>query len=234
MKDLYNVDQALKQKAAKKKKEASDGEALQSEVDKEILAAAERTEAQNYKKAHAARLKLESAAELQKGTTEEMHRQGEKITHAKKSALKVHKNAEGADELADTIEKESHLFNFGVPFWGGIKKWWSKNRKEKKDVGAIEQTMGSQSAGSQSEQAEASEESEYEGNAQTEEYVPGEAKTNEELGRILHSVRHINKTANKQSKMAKEQETDLRDINVLNEYSKKKVDKTDSKLKKGL
>lgn len=226
MKDPYTIDQALKQKTKSK-----EGSTLQDEIDQEIVKEAERTEEMNYKKAKAARMRLEKSAEVQKGTTEEMKRQGEKITHAKKSALKVHKNAEDASQLADSIERESHMFNIGVPFLGRIKKWWSKDKKEEKEIEAVQNSVNAEDA---DPEKGASEESETPREQTGEEYIPGQHKTDSELFKILHSVKKINKEASVQSKEASKQKVDLYDINKINEYSKKKVDKTDYKLKKGM
>lgn len=229
MKDPYSVEQALQQKTKPREKQ-NDTASMQDEIDQEIIREAERTEARNYKKAKAARMKLEKAAETQKGTTTEMKVQGEKIGAAKKAALHVHKNAEQADKLADKIEEESHMFNFSLPFVGRIKNWWSRNKKEEREIGEME---ASAAADEGEAEVEADEGYESEEGA-AEEYVPGQRKTDKELKKILHNVRRINKEASVQSKMASKQEVDLKDINKVNEYSKKKVDKTDFKLKKGL
>lgn len=233
MKIQYSVDKALKQKTAKKKKQSEDRNIMQEEIDQNILEAAEQMEAENYKKAKAGRLKLEYAADLQKHTTDEMRSQGEKIVHAKASALNVHKGASNADKLAETIEKESHLFNFGIPFWGGIKRWWNKNRVEENDIESMQQSMEATDAEAK-EGMEGYGSNENEAHSGEQEYIPGQHKTDAELRKILQTVKGINKEASIQSQMAEKQKTDLQDINKINEYSKKKVDKVDFKLKKGM
>lgn len=222
MKDPYNVEQAQKTK---------ESSSLQDEVDEEIKKEAQRTEAQNYKKAKDARMKLEKSAQTQKETTDEMRRQGETIHKAKGAAINVHDNAGKAEELADSIEKESHMFNFGIPFKAQIKKWWNKNRREASDVENIKKRE-QEAAPTEGEAAEevASNIEEEDG----EEYVPGQKKTDSELHKILHSVKSIKKEATVQKNEASKQKVDLQDINKLNEYSKKKVDKTDEQLRKGL
>lgn len=230
MKNPYDIDQAQQHKQKQKTQENSSS--LQEEVDQEIKKEAERVEAVNHKKAKEARMKLEKSAQTQKGTTDEMRRQGEKITSAKKSALKVHSNADEANKLADNIEKESHMFNFGVPFLGRIKKWWARDKNEEREI----EKIGNEDKDEGNDKEESGYESEEYKDVENEgsEYIAGQHKTDAELYKILHSVKKINKEAESQSKLAKKQTVDLQDINKVNEYSKKKVDKADENLKKGL
>lgn len=67
-----------------------------------------------------------------------------------------------------------------------------------------------------------------------EEYIPGQHKSDKELYKILHAAKQVNKEAQAQSTIAKKQTTDLNDINKVNEYSKKTVDRAERNLKKGL
>lgn len=231
MKDIYNVESAQE---SKKKKQASaqSQQSLQGEVDQEIEKHAQRLEEQNYKKAKGARMKLEKAAQQHKGTTHEMRRQGEKIKTAKKSAVKVHENAGEAGQLAEDIEKEGHMFNVGVPFWGRIKKWWKRDRTEEREVSDIKK--GTDTPQSEYEEDAPAEASEEEFSSQEEEYIPGQKKTDSELRKILKGLKGVKKDTRAQSGLMHKQKSDLQEIKKVNEYSKKKVDKADEELKKGL
>lgn len=224
MKNPYNLERAQKKKEQEQVQ-------LEQEMGDEIMDEAAKLEQKNYEKTRAARKRLEKSAQKQQKTTDEIRRQGRTIRKSKGAALNVHENVGKAEGLAEDIEKESHLFSFGVPFWGSIKKWWNKDRAEINEVDRVKGEMEEYDSGD--EPANEIPE-EYEEKEEGEEYVPGQKKTDKELNKILHTVRNINSEAKAQSEMAKKQKTDLKDINRLNEYSKKKTDKTDAELKKGL
>lgn len=219
MKDPYDLKKAQKEKMSS---------SLQEEIDEEIIREAKRTEAKNYEKSKAAREKLEAAALKQKETTEEMRRQGESIKKAKGAALNVHTNANKAEITADKIEHESHMFNFSFPFVARIKKWWTTNTKQEKEVEEIK-NRNDEPIESEvySEEQELDEEDD-------DEYIPGQHKTDRELYKILSAAKKVNKEASVQSRLAEKQKTDLDDINKVNEFSKRKVEKTEKNLKKGL
>lgn len=227
MKDVYNLEQAQKQKKREQK-------SLQEDVDAEILEDAARLEKQNYSTAKAARKRLERSAELQKETTDELRRQGASIRKSKKAALNVHKNVGHAGNLADDISKESRMFNIGIPFWGRIKKWWGKDTEEDKRAEAVKSSLEDGDDDVPERRAQSHDNDIEFDDEDVEECVPGQKKTDEELKSILKVIKNVREGAAINAKLTEKQTTDLKDITKLNEYSKKKVDKTDTELNKGL
>lgn len=236
MPNRYSVNRAQEELQQQQKKQRSKQEQADAAIQEEVA----RIERQNYQEAKQARLKLEQSALTQKEATDEMRRQGEKIHKTRRAALKVHDNADEAEELAESIERESHMFKVSPGWWGSVKKWWKKDSREEGDVNrvrqAIEEERGAAPEDDQEEAAVAntSDEEALSEPSGEEEYIQGQRRTDSELRKILKVTQKIRREAEAQSTIAKKQTTNLKDINELNEYSKKKVDKTDSELKKGL
>jgi len=222
----YDINAYKQQQEQEKKAKTED------DVDKEILEEAEKIEKMNYRKSKDARKLLERSAKQQKETTNEMQMQGEKIGKAKKTALKVHSHAGEAEELADKLDKESHFFSFRLPFAASISKWWNKDSKEESNIERIKKNA-EMDEGIYPDRDE-SESFESESTDEENEYIKGQGKTDKEMKRILKNVKQINKEAGTQKRLSEKQRLDLNDIKKVNEYTKKRVDKTDKELKKGL
>ncbi|KAI5154119.1 hypothetical protein ENBRE01_3301, partial [Enteropsectra breve] len=160
----------------------------------------------------------------------------EQIKKAKGAALNVHGKAGEAEALADDIEKESHFFNFSLPFSEKVKSWWKRDKKEEAEIERIKKQNEKEGVIEPLDEEDGLDAAHgaAEKGSNSDEYVPGQDKTDKELSKILTTVKGINKEAQIQKEMGKKQTADLKDIDVVNEYSKRKVDKTDEDLKKGL
>ncbi|OQS54196.1 hypothetical protein EHP00_839 [Ecytonucleospora hepatopenaei] len=215
MKNIYDAEQI--QKEAKKKRDE------QEQADATILEEAERIEQQNYQKAKQARLELERAADTQQQTTQTMRAQGEKIGMAKTSAEKVNRNAKAANDLAIELEDNRSAFSCNFGCITGIKKWCSRDAGEEEAVKGLK--MNRSGAVPETKQIE---ENEYV--PEGEEYIKGQHNTDKEMSKILHNLKKINAEADTQDKLAKQQKTDLEDIQRANAYTQKQVEKTDKRL----
>ncbi|ORD94233.1 hypothetical protein ECANGB1_994 [Enterospora canceri] len=219
MKDLYDTGQI--QKESQKKRQS------QEDADKHIMQEAEKIEEQNLQKAKQARMKLEEAAETQKGTTQTMRAQGEKIIDAKKSASKTHKNAKAANDLAIDLHENRNAWAINCGCITSIKKWCSREGGEEEAMSGLKRNRGGTVKDNDEESSEVIE-------VEGEEYVKGANKTDTEMKKILHGLKKINKEADVQTKVAGKQKTDLEDISKANEYTKKEVDATNKRLEKDL
>lgn len=219
MKDLYDTNQIQKQ-AEKKRTE-------QEEADATILQEAERIEEMNFQKSKQARMELERAADTQKQTTETMRAQGEKIGAAKNSARRLNKNAGAANDLAIELEDNRSAFSCNFGCLTGIRKWCSREGGEKEAVQGLDMNRGD----AVPETKEIVEE-EYDDSGK--EYIKGQHKTDKEMSKILHNLKKINAEASTQDQLAKQQKTDLEDIQRANDYTERQVRKTDQRLNKEL
>ena len=219
MKDLYDTKE-IQSQAQKKRDE-------QAEADATILHEAERIEELNYQKAKQARMNLEQAADTQKQTTQTMRAQGEKIGQAKTSAERVNANARAANDLAIELEDNRSAFSCcSFSCFTNIRKWCSREKGEDEALRGLKMNR----SGSVPETREVKEEVFEEGA----EYVKGQNKTDNEMTKILNNLKKINAEADTQNDLAKQQKTDLEDIQRANEYTERQVTKTDQRLNKEL
>lgn len=212
MKDLYNLE--------KTKEKDSQAAAL----DDELLKEAKEIERENFEKTKKARKMLEEAEMKQKLTTDEIRMQNEKLEHAKEEAIATYENAEKAKELGATLKCEEDAFDPFGKAKAAFARWTGRNRaadqeiekmksKEREDIILDESTSSSSIK-----------------LAKDADMLPEEANTNEELKKILGTVKRINKETDVQTKESKKQETNLQDIMKASELAKKSTKEADKTL----
>lgn len=207
--NVYSLDEALKSKKERK-------------VSQDVIDEATNIERQNYERAKDIRMRLDESSLKQKGTTEELMRQGETLDNAKKAAIGVNMNARRGAELTEDIEREGRIFSCELPCVRAVKKWFRGNKGDIDDIVNKKEKM--------EEEEEVPGHVVFEGGE--EEYIPGQRKTDEEMVGVLNGVRQIRKEANKQNKETRRQETVVRDISNINERSEKVIKDTDKELKR--
>lgn len=196
---------------------------LQKQIEKASKNKAVDIEKGSYKKTKSARMKLEEAANKQKGTTNRMRMINENLKEGKKSGVKTYKNAKLAREQATELNKEKNMFNPFSKTRGKIEKWQDKDTKAEAEIKEIENQK---------------DENENEGykNSGTEANIFGggsfkeEEQTNKELMKILQTTKEIEKETAAQSKEGKKQKKHLEDIEKTAEHAKKEAEKATKKL----
>lgn len=184
-----------------------------------------KTEKENYKKAKAARLKLEKAADVQKGTTNEIRKATANLGVADKSGIKAYENAKHAKQQANQLISEQNAFNPLANTQAGMKGWMENNAKADASIEEIKKRLNQDS---KEEEHSASTVSEINFGGKFDE----EKQTNKELGKILQTVKQIDKETEIQKKEGEKEATQLKDIGKTAEYAKKEADLANKKLEK--
>lgn len=216
MDDPYNIEDIDQQNKPK----------IEQEIDEEAKKA-EEIERGTHQKTKLARKKLEKAEQKQKLTTDEMRRQNEKLEEARQSAFKTYENAEEANRKVTELEKERSGLGMFASARAKISNWAGGDAAARRDV---EEMKGRTFEDGSSEAQPASTKIEEKGKVN--EGVKGEKETNEELERILKTVKNINKETEIQSKEGKKEETRLKDIMKTTKYAEDPAKKATEKLEK--
>lgn len=203
MSDFYNIDSVNQKQKPKQQDDSS------------IVQEAERIEQQNYDEAHRIKKQLSEAHLNQKEATTEMKRQTETLGHTRKSAHGVHQEAQKGEDLADDIDREGRIFSCRFACIDKIFKWFRKTEDKQTEV--------------KDEEVPQAKHKEFQ---ETDEFVPGQNKTDKELVGVLNTVRNIRQQAEVQSNEAQKQKTVIGDIGRTNEESEKVIKRTDEHLKK--
>lgn len=214
MKDPYDLRKAQNKKMA-----------LEASLEEDAKRKANKIEVDSNKLAMNARKKLEKAEKMQKKTTTNMLKQNEKLLVAKEETFKIHQEAEDAKARAVALEKEQDGFDPFSSLKTGFTTWAEKDTEGEQAIERMKE-----------KQFESNEWDEYSGINEivSDDGRTIEAKTNEELKKILQSVRRINKETDVQSKVGEKQETNLQDIMKASEYAKKSIGEADDRLRKDL
>lgn len=214
MKDLYSAQNYQKFLQKQKKKEKK------SALDEEIEAKAKEIEKQNYEMAHGARKKLESGYSKQKETTKELQSQGEKLEKADVDAQTIEKDVQEGKHLTKKIKEEGKLFNFKLPFVGGIKKLFKpkKNDDPKPEKQPKKRVV-----------AQPEEESRV---AMDKNLIPGQEKTDKELEQIYKTLKNIKGEARTQQDEMSRQKQSIENIGKRTQKSEKEMENVTDELKK--
>lgn len=197
---------------------------LEAELDNDTANKAKEIEQQNYKKAHAARKKLQEAEAVHKQTTKELELQNEKLENVKHS--KIAEEADKARENAIKFENEKNAFN---PLSGAACAF----KQFKSDMNDGKVRRMSHDNNDVGIGMEASEDSVTHAELKDNSNATKEEKTtNDELRKMLKSLKNIKKENKIQSMHSKKQESNLTEILKTSEDAKKSVKKTENMLKK--
>lgn len=212
MKNIYVLEQASKPKPP------------QDEQDESPAGNAVAVENVNYLKSKEARLKLEKAIVLQKQITDELEKQGEKISKIKESSINLYRYADASQDVSVKIEDESSIFPSLGSVFKGVRRWWNTNGRAQREVQQIEDKKGRKIEGVDVVEAFS--------DTLQEEYIPGENKTEKELAAILNSIRKVSSEGKNQLEMVEAQIEDISDIKRVGEYSKRIIDETEKLLRR--
>ncbi|KAM0680581.1 hypothetical protein GINT2_001274 [Glugoides intestinalis] len=216
MKDPYDLRKAQDKKMT-----------MEARLEEDLKRKANKIEVDNNKLAINARKKLEKAEKMQKRTTTNMSKQNEKLLLAKEETFKIHQEAEDAKARAIALEKEKDAFDPFSSFKTAFSTWSEKDTDGDKEIEKMKHNQ---------KNFEYNEFDEYSGISEviSDDGKTIEAKTDEELKRILQSVRRINKETDVQTKVGEKEETNLQDIMKASEYAKKSIGEADDRLRKDL
>lgn len=212
MKDIYSLEQIQKSKTPL--------EEMDDQTSNEVT----EIESRNYLKAKDALSKIEKALSIQKNTTEELKLQGEKMKKIKEESINILRNAENASEVTHMIKQESSILPGIGTLIRGIKKWWKKDRRMKREVEVIKNRP------ERTVDIPAMDVEPFE--SLYEEQIEGENKTDEQLNKILNGIRKVRTEAMTQLEIVKNQEEDIGDIDKLGDFAKKIVDETEKAARK--
>lgn len=198
-----------------------------SKLEKSIEKETKKVKRQTYNSAKKARERLQAAEQKQKGTTDEMRIQNEKLNKAQKEGIKTYKNVKKAENQAIELEEGASMFNPVSGVKSKMNKWGNKNTIEDEEIEKLDAKYNNKKDKDVKRCKSA-------GDASIKENLGGNGELDDELQKILLTTRNIANETKVQKKVGEKQEVKLNDLSKTIKYSDEKARKADKRLKKNL
>lgn len=210
MRDPYDLKKASKKKSS-----------TASKLDEDAAKEAEKVREGTYRRARAARKRLQAAEVQQRGTTDETKKQNEKLDNVMKGTHRTLEQTEEAKKKATDLQYAANAFDIFAPTKAACAKW--KNEKSTAEPESKESEISEEEIS-----AEAASEKEKEASGEKDE----DDKTAEELRKMYKTVKHMKKETKIQSREGRKQKSKLKKLLKTQKKATAGADEAEERLKK--